>query len=215
MGVEWATDKTASLIQHEDYAVPVVVQDSGIGAIALAVYNVLLRFQDASGECSPDFGLIGEILGGVPINPNEVRVPVSRPTITRAIKRLEIFGLLTVTRSKTPNGKRRTNLYHILPVTAVPVPRGKVPVTAHDQQVVFTPSNRGGNFRRLVERDGERCQAPGCEQCTGLTVDHIVSRKDGGTSDLDNLHLLCQKHNSEKGPRSWEWFLNRYQQVRS
>jgi 5-methylcytosine-specific restriction endonuclease McrA len=44
-------------------------------------------------------------------------------------------------------------------------------------------------WRRVLERDGERCQRCGAED--GLHVHHIVFRSQGGTHDEDNLVTVC------------------------
>ena len=40
-----------------------------------------------------------------------------------------------------------------------------------------------------------------------FTVDHIVSRKRGGTDHIDNLQLLCGHCNSVKGDRPQEYLI--------
>lgn len=44
-------------------------------------------------------------------------------------------------------------------------------------------------------RDGS-CQYPGCTQARRLKAHHRTSWHDGGSTDLDNLILLCQWHHS-------------------
>jgi 5-methylcytosine-specific restriction endonuclease McrA len=44
--------------------------------------------------------------------------------------------------------------------------------------------------------DGYRCVVPGCGRLA-VVVDHIVSRKIGGTDTLDNLHSLCRAHDNQ------------------
>lgn len=45
-----------------------------------------------------------------------------------------------------------------------------------------------------LRRDDYTCTVPGCGQPAAV-VDHIVSRKDGGTDTLLNLRSLCTFHN--------------------
>ncbi len=52
-----------------------------------------------------------------------------------------------------------------------------------------------GWLRRLVyHRDGGTCVFPGCGNTNWLQVHHIVHWSKGGTTDLDNLILLCGFH---------------------
>lgn len=51
-------------------------------------------------------------------------------------------------------------------------------------------------FYQLVKQNGERCRICGASE--NLTVDHIIPIARGGTNDLENLQLLCRKHNSQK-----------------
>lgn len=61
-----------------------------------------------------------------------------------------------------------------------------------------------GWLRRLVyERDGGRCQHPGCRNTRWLQVHHIVSWAQGGPTDLDNLILLCGAHHRWVHERGW------------
>ena len=49
----------------------------------------------------------------------------------------------------------------------------------------------------LIERDGYECTE--CEEVDSLSIDHIIPLSKGGSDELDNLQLLCKKHNSSKG----------------
>ena len=61
-----------------------------------------------------------------------------------------------------------------------------------------------GWLRRLVyERDGNRCQHPGCRNTGWLQVHHIVPWAHGGPTDLDNLVLLCGHHHRLVHERRW------------
>lgn len=53
-----------------------------------------------------------------------------------------------------------------------------------------------GRRKRLIERDGEFCKV--CNSHEDLTVDHILRSCDGGSTELENLQLLCQKCNRQK-----------------
>ena len=60
------------------------------------------------------------------------------------------------------------------------------------------PSMRShGRFNRIVREQGYRCFNCGVVN-PFLTIDHIVPTTKGGTSDLDNLQLLCLIHHRNK-----------------
>lgn len=64
----------------------------------------------------------------------------------------------------------------------------------------------------LFGKQEGRCA--GCETAfpfRNFTVDHIVPRSKGGHDHFDNLQLLCNACNSQKGSRSQEEFLARLQ----
>jgi hypothetical protein len=48
--------------------------------------------------------------------------------------------------------------------------------------------------RKVLHRDQERCQAPGCQSYANLDVHHLVHREHGGTNELSNLITLCEAH---------------------
>jgi hypothetical protein len=61
-----------------------------------------------------------------------------------------------------------------------------------------------GWLRRLVyQRDGGRCQHPGCRNTRWLQVHHIISWAQGGPTDLDNLILLCGIHHRFVHEHDW------------
>jgi 5-methylcytosine-specific restriction endonuclease McrA len=59
------------------------------------------------------------------------------------------------------------------------------------------PFYRSTDWRALrvfvLERDGHRCAVPGCVERASV-VDHVKSRRFGGTDDPDNLRSLCRAH---------------------
>ena len=73
-------------------------------------------------------------------------------------------------------------------------------------------------LRRTVrDRDGYCCVE--CGNRDRLEVDHIISRENGGTDDLDNLQTLCRKCHIIKTKRdrgldicqeseNWDEFIN-------
>jgi hypothetical protein len=57
-------------------------------------------------------------------------------------------------------------------------------------------------FRLLKERD-RHCQAPGCNRTRGLHAHHRKHWIDGGTTDPDNLILLCTVHHRMAHEHGW------------
>jgi hypothetical protein len=57
-------------------------------------------------------------------------------------------------------------------------------------------------WRLLKERD-RHCQAPGCNRTRGLHAHHRRHWIDGGTTDLDNLVLLCTVHHRMVHEHGW------------
>ncbi len=61
-----------------------------------------------------------------------------------------------------------------------------------------TRTATAAQWKALVLRDGH-CQAPGCTRGPGsCQAHHIRHWTDGGTSDLENLELLCWHHHRER-----------------
>jgi hypothetical protein len=58
-------------------------------------------------------------------------------------------------------------------------------------------------FRLLKHRD-RHCRAPGCTSTRGLQAHHRKHWSDGGTTDLDNLILLCGRHHRLLHENRWE-----------
>lgn len=48
--------------------------------------------------------------------------------------------------------------------------------------------------RRVLERDGYRCTAPGCTARRNLQVNHVHERSRGGPDAIWNLHTVCATH---------------------
>ena len=58
-------------------------------------------------------------------------------------------------------------------------------------------------FRLLKHRD-RHCRAPGCTSTRGLQAHHRKHWVNGGTTDLDNLILLCGRHHRLLHENKWE-----------
>ena len=58
---------------------------------------------------------------------------------------------------------------------------------------------------RVFARDGRICRYCGSDD--NLQVDHIISRKNGGTHDLENLQVLCRNCNLRKSSKDEGSFL--------
>jgi hypothetical protein len=56
---------------------------------------------------------------------------------------------------------------------------------------------------RLVKNRDRHCQAPGCARTRGLHAHHRKHWIDGGTTDLDNLVLLCTVHHRLLHEHGW------------
>jgi len=63
-----------------------------------------------------------------------------------------------------------------------------------------------GQRERVFNRDGRICQICGTDEGE-MHIDHIISRKSGGTHDLDNLRVLCKSCNLRKGSKNDGVFL--------
>ena len=58
---------------------------------------------------------------------------------------------------------------------------------------------------RVFARDGRTCRYCGSDD--NLQIDHIISRKSGGTHDLENLQVLCRSCNLRKSSKEEGVFL--------
>ena len=55
---------------------------------------------------------------------------------------------------------------------------------------------------RIFERDGYECRS--CEANSSLEIDHVIPISRGGSSDDDNLQVLCASCNRSKGTKTLE-----------
>lgn len=68
---------------------------------------------------------------------------------------------------------------------------------------------------RLIERDGMLCHYCGQElswdnssyRPDGLSVDHIIPLKKGGSSRMENLVLACRRCNGKKSTKDYDEFI--------
>ena len=87
---------------------------------------------------------------------------------------------------------------------SVPTSRGELPLARAEGERILCDSRiddprRGPNRhsippavrRRVLARDGHRCQAPGCTNTRFLEVHHITPRSRGGSNAASNLITLC------------------------
>jgi 5-methylcytosine-specific restriction endonuclease McrA len=59
---------------------------------------------------------------------------------------------------------------------------------------------------RVFARDGRTCRYCGSDE-EPLHIDHIISRKRGGTHELENLQVLCKPCNLRKSSKEEGVFL--------
>lgn len=72
----------------------------------------------------------------------------------------------------------------------IPPPKG------HEDIIKATALTRSKRAQ-VLERDGHECQS--CGATEHLCVDHIIPVSRGGSSDFDNLQVLCYSCNTAKG----------------
>ncbi|MCB1163596.1 HNH endonuclease [bacterium] len=65
--------------------------------------------------------------------------------------------------------------------------RGELPAPGGDPPRTLTRALR----RKILARDGHRCQGPGCTSTRYLEVHHRKPRANGGTNAPSNLITLC------------------------
>jgi 5-methylcytosine-specific restriction endonuclease McrA len=64
------------------------------------------------------------------------------------------------------------------------------------------PAQRRSPQRAALERDGHRCQVPGCSRAA-VHAHHIVYRSRGGSDEPENLVSLCAAHHLHGVHRGW------------
>ena len=73
--------------------------------------------------------------------------------------------------------------------------------TMYEGRARRTPSDAQ---RREVMRRDRHCRFPGCANVTFTNTHHIEPWQPGGTTDLDNLALLCVHHHHVVHSKGWE-----------
>ena len=72
--------------------------------------------------------------------------------------------------------------------------------------------NSPANRKHLYGEQGGHCAGCGLHfQQQNLEVDHIISRKKGGTDHLENLQLMCANCNRIKGDRGMAYLNTKLQ----
>lgn len=61
----------------------------------------------------------------------------------------------------------------------------------------MTNKTRKERQKEVFAKDGFKCVK--CGETSGLTLDHIIPRSDGGSDELANLQTLCLSCNGKKG----------------
>lgn len=56
--------------------------------------------------------------------------------------------------------------------------------------------------KEVWKRDGGKCRMPGCNGGP-IEYDHIIPVSKGGTSEANNIQLLCHEHNRKKHTNIW------------
>ncbi len=54
--------------------------------------------------------------------------------------------------------------------------------------------SNNGKWTRLFRERGGICEIPGCDFDDVLEVHHLISRKSGGTDEMNNVIVLCPNH---------------------
>lgn len=91
--------------------------------------------------------------------------------------------------------------------------RAQVFVDSHGVAVLKARPLHASEAKRIFRRDGGVCQKCGCvcrfggryttpwDRLKASAVDHIFPRSRGGQNTDDNLRLLCQTCNAQKGAK--------------
>jgi hypothetical protein len=119
-----------------------------------------------------------------------------RPQLTANLDPLSGWGRLADGELLPPTSLRavmktlpgRDGVLRLRPVTAADLCRHDLGRTAREANATL---------RELLDTlDGERCRFPGCTRRKKLHAHHVVYWSDGGSTDLDNLVLVCSRHHT-------------------
>lgn len=83
-----------------------------------------------------------------------------------------------------------------------PNAKAKKEFWARERKKTYERRKARQHRHKIVVRDGERCRM--CGKTENLTMDHIKPISRGGTSNLENLQLLCKPCNRLKDSYSNE-----------
>ena len=72
--------------------------------------------------------------------------------------------------------------------------------TMYEGRAFRTPTD---TQRREIMRRDRHCRFPGCTNVTFTNAHHVAPWKAGGTTDVDNLALLCEHHHHRVHSRQW------------
>ncbi len=97
-----------------------------------------------------------------------------------------------------PDGRRRVCVFELHIV------EGPVNVEEEDSQVSLSPGRLIPTHVKLAVLKRDKGQCVQCGSNTDLHFDHILAFSRGGSStNVENIQLLCQRHNLEKSAKVW------------
>jgi hypothetical protein len=119
-----------------------------------------------------------------------------RPQLTAQIDPISGWGRLADGELLPPSSLRavmrtlpgRAGMVRLRPVTSADLHRHDLGRTAREANAALR--------ELLGALDGERCRFPGCTRHKKLHAHHVVYWSDGGSTDLDNLVLVCSRHHT-------------------
>ncbi len=152
-------------------------------------------------------GTVGNLLDHILAVPNTLIRPVTKPGQLKSNSSANMSATSTPTPKSIPRGTPFQVHVHQCPDCgrfSVPTSHGDLPLGTADtgrilcdariddpcggpNRHTIAPSVR----RRVLARDGHRCQTPGCTNTRFLEVHHRIPRAKGGSNHAQNLVTLC------------------------